>query len=124
MPSRTVLLVDDDPFIPGMLAVVFRRAGHRLVDVSTMAAARAAIRAAPPDLIILDLYLPDGKGYDLLRHVRVDLGATIPIIVLSGLKQADAVLRAVDEGANDYVQKPFSPRDVAVRVENAMRTAA
>jgi two-component system phosphate regulon response regulator PhoB len=67
-------------------------------------------------MVLLDLNLPDGNGLDLLRDIRRDQGATFPVLVLSGMRQEEAVVRGLELGADDYVTKPFSPPELLARV--------
>jgi two-component system phosphate regulon response regulator PhoB len=72
------------------------------------------------DMILLDLNLPDGNGLDLLRDIRRDLGTAVPVLVLTGMRQEDAVVRGLELGADDYVTKPFSPPELLARVRRCL----
>ena len=99
-----------------------RSAGFHCAEVATAARARAALVHSRPDLMVLDLGLPDGDGVDLLRDIRA--GDPLPVIVLSGRDSERDRVSGLDLGADDYVTKPFSPRELASRVTSVLRRAA
>jgi two-component system, OmpR family, KDP operon response regulator KdpE len=114
-----VLVVDDERQILRALKVILRDAGYDVVDATTVEEAldRAAVR--PPDAAIIDLVLPDGSGVDLCRRLRE--WSTMPILVLSAIGEEDAKVEALEAGADDYVTKPFGPRELVARLGAAMR---
>jgi two-component system catabolic regulation response regulator CreB len=116
-----VLVVEDEPAIAESIAYTLERDGFEATISPSCADALARIGAV--DLVILDLMLPDGSGFDLIGKVRRDRVAT-PIIVLSSRDgEADRVA-ALETGADDYVTKPFSPREIVARVRAVLRRAA
>ncbi|MGE0447034.1 MAG: response regulator transcription factor [Vicinamibacterales bacterium] len=118
MPPR-VLVVDDEPNILGTLAPLMRARGY---DVSTAMSGRSAIASAErekPDLIVLDLGLPDMDGVEVCRTVRES--ANVPIVVLSARGAEGDKVRALDAGADDYVTKPFGAEELLARVRAALR---
>jgi two-component system, OmpR family, KDP operon response regulator KdpE len=114
-----VLVVDDERQILRALKVILRDAGYDVIEATTVEEAldRAAVR--PPDAAILDLVLPDGSGVDLCRRLRE--WSTMPILVLSAIGEEDAKVEALEAGADDYVTKPFGPRELVARLGAAMR---
>jgi two-component system KDP operon response regulator KdpE len=114
-----VLVVDDERQILRALKVILRDAGYDVVEATTVEEAldRAAVR--PPDAAIVDLVLPDGSGVDLCRRLRE--WSTMPILVLSAVGEEDAKVEALEAGADDYVTKPFGPRELVARLGAAMR---
>ena len=118
--AQRILVVEDEPAIAEVVAYALRRDGFTVVTAGTC---EEADRGAPgSDLIILDLMLPDGSGFDLIGKLR-RLGQLTPIIVLSSRDgEADRVA-ALETGADDYVMKPFSPREVVARVRAVLRRA-
>lgn len=108
-----------------MLRAYLEREGYRVLTASTGEEALHVIRRERPDLILLDLMLPDRDGWDLTRLVRADTGLRhIPIIMLTArTEEADRVV-GLELGADDYVSKPFSPREVVARVRAVLRRAA
>jgi two-component system, OmpR family, KDP operon response regulator KdpE len=114
-----VLVVDDERQILRALKVILRDAGYDVVEATTVEEAldRAAVR--PPDAAIIDLVLPDGSGVDLCRRLRD--WSTMPILVLSAIGEEDAKVEALEAGADDYVTKPFGPRELVARLGAAMR---
>jgi two-component system, OmpR family, KDP operon response regulator KdpE len=116
-----VLVCDDEPQIVRALKVLLREAGFDSVVAETAEQAidRASVR--PPDAAIIDLVLPDGDGIEVTRQLRE--WSQMPIIVLSAIGEEDEKVRALQAGADDYVTKPFAPRELVARVEAALRRA-
>jgi two-component system KDP operon response regulator KdpE len=119
--ERRVLVCDDEPQILRALKVVLREAGFEAVLAETAEEAldRAAVR--PPNAAIIDLVLPDGNGIDVCRKLRE--WSQMPIIVLSAIGDEDEKVRALEAGADDYVTKPFGPRELVARLQAALRRA-
>jgi two-component system OmpR family response regulator len=121
-PSPTVLVVDDDPGIREGLSAALCYAGF---EVITAATGTEAVRAAwkfQPDLILLDVTLPELNGFDVARELRGS-GIRLPIIFLSGRDSPDDRRLGLVAGGNDYMTKPFSLREVIARVHALVRTA-
>jgi two-component system KDP operon response regulator KdpE len=117
-----VLLVEDEPPLRRFLRAALTARGFRLVEAETVAAAQIAATSQSPDLILLDLGLPDGDGIDLTRSLRE--WTEVPILVISARgRDADKVL-ALDAGADDYVTKPFGVEELLARMRVALRHAA
>jgi DNA-binding response OmpR family regulator len=119
----SILVIDDDIAAAKLLELSLVRAGHRVEVIRDVTAGRKALQASSPDLVILDVFLPDGSGLDLLRYLRQDLQQTIPVMVLSGHRQEEFSARAAGVGATSYVTKPFSPRALLVEVERLIGRA-
>jgi two-component system response regulator RegX3 len=116
---RTILLVEDEPAIAEPLAESLGRDGFGVELADTVAGAIEAASRLRPDLILLDLMLPDGSGYDVCREVRRE--SNVPIIMLTARgEEADRVI-GLELGADDYVVKPFSAREVVARVRAVLR---
>jgi two-component system KDP operon response regulator KdpE len=117
-----ILVVEDEHEIRRFLRVSLGHSGYRLVE--TASAKDAVLQAAgqQPDLMILDLGLPDGDGLDVIREVRQ--WSTMPILVLSARGQEHDKVQALDEGADDYLTKPFSVGELLARMRVALRHAA
>ncbi len=119
MNRQRLLLVEDDPAIARTTAYALEREGFTVSHSLTLTDARAQLRSAPPDLLVLDIGLPDGSGLDLCRELRQR--DTLPILVLSAQgEEIDRVL-GLELGADDYVTKPFSPRELVARVKGLLR---
>lgn len=114
-----MLVVEDAPEFAQMVTSILRTAGHRVRTAATVADALASLSAAPPDLVVLDLTLPDGDGLDLCKMIRDRSSAYI--LVLSGRDDEVDKLLGFRLGADDYVTKPFSPRELGARVEALLR---
>lgn len=122
-PARPrVLVCDDEQQILRALRVILRDANFEALPAATMEEALdvAAVRA--PEAAIIDLMLPDGDGVELCRKLRE--WSTIPVIVLSAVGDEDAKVRALAAGADDYVTKPFGPRELIARLEANLRRSA
>jgi two-component system, OmpR family, KDP operon response regulator KdpE len=116
-----VLVCDDELQILRALKVVLRDAGFEVVATATAQEALDAAAVRPPDAAIIDLVLPDGSGVDVTRELRSWSG--VPIIVLSAVGEEAEKVRALDAGADDYVTKPFGPRELVARLQAVMRRA-
>lgn len=120
-PGRRVLAVDDELVILRSLKVVLREAGFEPVAAATAREALDLVSLRPPDAAIVDLVLPDGDGVEICREIRT--WSQMPLIVLSAIDDEDHKVRALEAGADDYVTKPFSPRELVARLEAALRRA-
>lgn len=123
-PARaaSVLLIEDDDATRSAIAVFLRGHGHDVRETPNASASITAWEAARPDVIILDLGLPDRDGLTVIRHVRRE--ATTPILVLSARdREVDKVI-ALDAGADDYVTKPFGMIELRARVDALVRRSA
>jgi two-component system KDP operon response regulator KdpE len=114
-----ILIVDDEPAILRFLEPALSAAGYRVTSATTVSDAVRAIAGRPPDLVILDLGLPDGDGKDVIRKVRE--WSSVPIIVLSAREREAEKIEAFDLGADDYVNKPFSIGELMARIRAALR---
>lgn len=110
-----VLVVEDDPVVARVVELALRQAGYEVDLARTFAEGERALQDLY-DALILDLNLPGGHGLDLLRSLK-ERGKKMPVIVLSGLKQEKTILEALSLGARDYLTKPFSPRELLLRLE-------
>lgn len=117
-----VLLVDDELPIRKFLGASLASAGYRLDEAATGAEALKRASQSPPDLVILDLGLPDMDGQAVLQQLREWLAA--PVIVLSARDQEQQKIAALDRGADDYLTKPFSTGELMARIRAALRHAA
>jgi two-component system KDP operon response regulator KdpE len=122
-PARPrVLVCDDEQQILRALRVILRDAGYESLPASTMQEALDVAAVRRPDAAIIDLVLPDGDGVELCRRLREWTG--MPLIVLSAVGDEDAKVRALSSGADDYVTKPFGPRELIARLEANLRRTA
>jgi two-component system KDP operon response regulator KdpE len=115
----TILIVDDEPPIRRFLRSSLAAQGYRVVEADSGAAALRQIAETRPDLIVLDLGLPDRDGIDLIREIRQS--AETPIVVLSVRDDEKGKVQALDLGASDYVTKPFGTEELLARVRAALR---
>lgn len=118
VPAR-VLVVDDEPQIRKFLDIGLRAQGYRVVLAEDGATGLQALATQGADLVVLDLGLPDLDGVEVLRRIRQH--SAVPVIVLSARQQADDKIEALDEGADDYVSKPFDVNELMARVRAAVR---
>ncbi|MEP7005538.1 MAG: response regulator transcription factor [Sphingomonas bacterium] len=114
-----ILLIDDEPSLVGVLQPVLAAAGYRVTTAIDGASASHAVRQDSPDIVLLDLGLPDMDGKDLIRGIRARSSAAI--IVISARHQESEKIAALDEGADDYVNKPFEIGELMARVRAAVR---
>jgi len=117
-----ILMVDDDVELNSLVTEYLARFGHRLVTATTAARGMAQLRRERPDLIILDIMLPDTDGLTLCREIRSEFD--VPIIMLTARGEvADRVL-GLELGADDYLSKPFEPRELVARIQSVIRRSA
>jgi two-component system KDP operon response regulator KdpE len=114
-----VLVIEDEPAIRGVLKVLLEAEHYRVIEADTALRAEIESRSHKPDLLLLDLGLPDGDGLAIIRRVRA--WSPVPIIVLSARTQEEQKIAALDAGADDYVTKPFSAAELTARVRAALR---
>jgi DNA-binding response OmpR family regulator len=118
-PPPTVLVVDDEPMVREVVARYLERDGARVHEAADGQSALDWLATNRPDLVVLDVMLPHVDGLDILRRLRVD--AEIPVILLTARDEELDRILGLELGADDYVVKPFSPRELAVRVRNVLR---
>jgi CheY-like chemotaxis protein len=122
--ARLVLVADDEEDILTLVSTIVERAGHEVVSVRDGAQALAAIRERRPDLVVLDISMPEVDGLEVLRRVRADSETReLPVLLLSARAQEADVRRGFDTGASAYVKKPFSPSELARRVDELLETS-
>lgn len=121
-----ILLIEDDLRLANMVGEYLRGAGFETSHAPTCAAALASLARAAPDLILLDLMLPDGDGLDLFRRIRALHGqaGAIPIIMLTARGDPMDKVVGLEIGAEDYVAKPFEPRELLARIRVVLRRGA
>jgi two-component system KDP operon response regulator KdpE len=117
-----VLVVDDEPQIVRAVKVLLREAGFEAVPAETVSQALDIAAVRPPEAAIVDLVLPDGDGIELTRELRE--WSEMPILVLSAVGEEEQKVRALEAGADDYITKPFGPRELVARLHAALRRAA
>ena len=122
--SQVILVVEDEPAVREMVADNFRMAGYPVEEVGDVSTARRAISARMPSLILLDWMLPDASGLEFLRSLRKDEATrALPVIMLTARGDESDRVRGLDVGADDYIRKPFSFRELEARVRAVLRRA-
>jgi DNA-binding response OmpR family regulator len=119
--NRKILVVDDDRKIVELVTLYLRREGYGVLAAYNGRQALELARLRQPDLIVLDLLLPELDGRDVCRLLRAESG--VPIIMLTARSTGDDVLAGLDLGADDYVTKPFNPRELMARIRAVLRRA-
>jgi two-component system, OmpR family, KDP operon response regulator KdpE len=114
-----VLIIEDEPAIRAVLRVLLEAQGYRCVEADTAMRAEIEARSHKPDLLLIDLGLPDADGLKVIRRVRA--WSQVPIVVLSARTQEEQKVAALDAGADDYVTKPFSSPELLARLRAALR---
>ncbi|MDX2377053.1 MtrAB system response regulator MtrA [Microbacterium sp. LRZ72] len=120
MTSR-ILVVDDDTALAEMIGIVLRAEGFEPLFCVDGAAAVEAFRAEQPDLILLDLMLPGMDGIEVCTRVRAESG--VPIIMLTARTDTADVVKGLESGADDYIVKPFNPKELVARIRTRLRPA-
>ncbi len=125
MSDPTILIVDDEPAIRDMIGITLDLAGFNSMSAETAHQAHVAIVDSRPDLVLLDWMLPGGSGIELARRLKRDeLTASLPIIMLTAKTSEDNKVQGLDVGVDDYVTKPFSPRELVARIKAVLRRSA
>jgi len=121
-PGARVLVVDDEPHITGLLTRMLTHDGHEVLRAETVAAARDVIETRAPDIIILDVMLPDSDGITLCQRLKQSAATRlIPVVLMTGLHDDDVRLRGLEAGADDFVDKPLDTRALLTRVRALAR---
>lgn len=122
---KSILVIEDEPDVLDLVAFHLGRAGHRVIRAETGARGREELTRAHPDLVILDLMLPDMSGIELLQMIGRDRELRkLPVIILSARGSTEDRVLGLELGAVDYVPKPFSPRELVLRVRAVLARAA
>ena len=123
--TTRILIVEDEPAIRELVSVNLRHAGYIVSEADTAEAARIQIDNRLPDLVLLDWMLPGQSGIDFAKRMRADPRTrALPVVLLTARAQEGDKLQGVDVGADDYITKPFSPRELLARVRAVLRRAA
>jgi two-component system phosphate regulon response regulator PhoB len=123
--SARILVVEDEADIAALVAYQLAHAGYQVRTASTGREALRAVESDPPDLVVLDLMLPEVSGIDVLRTLRTRKETEgTPVIVLTSRKDEEDRLRGFELGADDYIAKPFSPKEVVLRAKAVLRRSA
>ena len=122
MPMHTILVVDDEAAIRDMLCIALEAADYNVIQAENAQQAHAATLDRNPDLVLLDWMMPGTTGLELLRRLKRDeLTEKIPVIMLTAKVEEDSKIYGLDSGADDYISKPFSPRELVSRVKAVLR---
>ncbi len=117
--TERLLIVDDDRTILRTLRITLRARGYEIEAVTNGADALSSVAETAPDLVVLDLGLPDLDGIEVLRRIR--RSSAVPVVVLSARHESEDKVEALDEGADDFVTKPFGSEELLARVRAALR---
>ncbi|MGB5209681.1 MAG: phosphate regulon transcriptional regulator PhoB [Gammaproteobacteria bacterium] len=122
MSGKSILIVEDEKPIRDMIAFGLRRAGFEILEAADCTTARARAVDNYPDLILIDWMLPDMSGLELTRWVKKNEATReVPVIMLTARSEEDDKVRGLQGGADDYITKPFSPRELVARIEAVLR---
>jgi len=124
MTAKTVLIVDDEAPIREMIAVALEMADYRVLEADNAVDAHALVVDHQPDLVLLDWMMPGTSGIELARRLKRDEAtAELPIIMLTAKGEEDNKIQGLEAGADDYITKPFSPRELVARLKAVLRRA-
>jgi two-component system, OmpR family, phosphate regulon response regulator PhoB len=125
MTARRILIVEDERPIRDMIAFGLRRAGFEVLEAEDTRTARAQITDQRPDLVLVDWMLPDSSGLELTRQLKKDRDTReLPVIMLTARAEEQDKISGLEGGADDYMTKPFSPRELLARINAVLRRAA
>jgi two-component system KDP operon response regulator KdpE len=119
MNNGTVLVIDDETQIRKLLSITLQSNGYEVVEASAGREGLSLVAKHPPDLVLLDLGLPDENGHEILRHLRE--WYSNPIIIISVQSAEEDIVKALDNGANDYLTKPFRTGELLARIRSTLR---
>ncbi len=120
--AASILVVEDEPAIQELISITLARNGHTVRRTANAKEAYEAVTIALPDVILLDWMLPDGSGPSLARRLRTEQRTReVPIIMLTARAAEDDKVAGLDSGVDDYVTKPFSPRELEARIQAVLR---
>jgi two-component system KDP operon response regulator KdpE len=122
MGAHSILIIDDEPQLRNLLRLTLQFEGYEVLESATAADGIRNVAARTPDLVLLDLGLPDRSGHDVLKHLREWYSR--PIIILSVSSNPEDIIKALGNGANDYITKPFREDELAARIRASIRTSA
>ena len=122
--SPKILYVEDNSVIRERVAAHLRAEGFGVIECADATDARRAFAEADFALALLDVMLPDGNGIALLRELRAAVGESVPVVIVSALGEIDERVSGLDAGANDYLAKPFSLRELSARIRAALRVSS
>lgn len=122
MSRRTILLIEDDELIAGLVRLLVERLGHELLWAPDGEAGKQMLQTAAADIVILDILLPYLDGFALLKALREDPKTVdLPVLVLTGKTSEADIARVVEAGANDFLAKPFQPNELSQRLTRLLR---
>ena len=122
MTQHNILVVEDETSIASFVAAYLKNAGYAVRTAATSQAALTEVASEMPALIVLDLNLPDGDGVELCRRIRKN--SDVPILMLTARDEDVDKIIGLEVGADDYMTKPFNPRELVARVKSVLRRAA
>jgi two-component system phosphate regulon response regulator PhoB len=123
--AGTILIVEDEPAIAELIELTLTRSGHQTLHAESVGEAIQLIDQVIPDLALIDWMLPESSGIELIKRVRSNKRtSTMPIIMLTAKADEDDKLIGLDKGADDYITKPFSPKELVARIKAVLRRRA
>lgn len=124
MSGKRVLVVEDEQAIREMIGFALRREGYEFMEAASVSEAETMIADKLPDVMLVDWMLPGVSGVDFVRHIKKDERVqSVPVIMLTARTEEDDKIVGLDAGADDYVSKPFSPRELMARIRAVLRRA-
>ncbi|MGH8496916.1 MAG: phosphate regulon transcriptional regulator PhoB [Gammaproteobacteria bacterium] len=125
MSAKRILIVEDEEPIREMIAFGLRRAGFEIAEAADFRSARASVADSRPDLMLVDWMLPDLSGLELTRALKRDESTrNVPVIMLTARSEEGDKIAGLNSGADDYITKPFSPRELLARIQAVLRRAS
>ena len=124
MSAKKILVIEDEQAIREMIGFALRREGHECLDASSTREAEVWLENQIPDVMLVDWMLPGMSGVDFIRHIKQDKRLQdVPVIMLTARSEEDDKITGLDAGADDYICKPFSPRELVARLKAVLRRA-
>ena len=118
-----ILVAEDEPMLLKTIEMKLKKEGYEVIATSDGREAMEQVEKAQPDMVITDIMMPYASGLEIINHIRQKIPRKIPIIMLSAMEQEKVVMEAFELGADDYITKPFSLNELAIRVKRLLSRA-
>lgn len=122
--KERLLIIDDQKEMRQLLKVCIQHKGYEMIEAESGTEALEKIKNQKFDLVLLDIMMPNKDGFEVLKEIRADIDPKLPVIMLTALGETDKVVKGLQLGADDYVVKPFEPRELVARVESVLRRSS
>ena len=117
--TKSILVIDDDPHMLKLMKITLEREGYDVILATDGIVGISLLKETKPDLVLLDILMPGIDGYEVLDRIRRE--SNVPVIMMTAVRDVDSVVKSLNLGADDYLRKPFSPKELIARVHTKLR---